>query len=313
MASHPVPPVPELVEGRPVRYLDAVPGQLRVHVHLGVPYAQRSGRDLHLQIIQPSVDTTFAQADQTGGTGDRESYPCVVFVQGSGWGEQALGSSIAFWCRFAERGFVVAIVEYRPSSVAPFPAQVADAKTAVRWLRNHADAYGIDPAQVVLAGDSSGGHTVLMAHVTDGLLALDDDPDGGHLGIRAVVDLYGITDFTLLERELLDRGAAEPDWLSRRALGGLDPATHAATLRGAEPATWLDRGRPLLPLLMVHGTADGSVPLSQSEAYLAALREHGHDAELVVVRGGKHGLWPALYNDALADLLEEFIRRAVGT
>ena len=64
---------------------------------------------------------------------------------------------------------------------------------------------------------------------------------------------------------------------------------------------------------MVHGTADGCVPLSQSEAYLAALREHGHDAELVVVRGGNHGLWPALYNDALADLLEEFIRRAVET
>ena len=167
-----------------------------VYVHLNVPYAKKSGHTLHLQIIQPSRDATFAEASLVFA----ERFPCIVFVQGSAWGEQPLGSSMAFWCRFAEHGYTVAIVEYRPSSVAVFPAQVQDAKTAVRWLHSHADAYSIDPAWIVMAGDSSGGHTTLMVHATQDLPLFDDEP-GEPLDIAAFVDFYGPTDLSRLNDE----------------------------------------------------------------------------------------------------------------
>jgi acetyl esterase/lipase len=114
-----------------MRVVPARRGLRNVYVHLDVPYAAKDGRNLRLQIIQPSQDATFEDPAQVFA----ERFPCIVFVQGSGWGEQPLGSSMAFWCRFAERGYTIAIVEYRPSSLALFPAQVKDAKTAVRWLR----------------------------------------------------------------------------------------------------------------------------------------------------------------------------------
>ncbi|MFT4109031.1 hypothetical protein, partial [Propionicimonas sp.] len=82
-----------------MRVVDAARGLTNVYVHLGVPYAVRHERTLRLQIIQPSRDSTFCEPEEV--FADR--HPCVVFVQGSAWGEQALGASMAFWCRFAER------------------------------------------------------------------------------------------------------------------------------------------------------------------------------------------------------------------
>ncbi len=65
----------------------------------------------------------------------------------------------------AQRGYVIAIIEYRPSSVTTFPGQVADAITATRWLLHHARDFHIDPRRVAMWGDSSGGHTTLMVAV----------------------------------------------------------------------------------------------------------------------------------------------------
>ena len=50
----------------------------------------------------------------------------------------------------------------------PFPAQVQDCKTAVRFMRKHADIYRVDSDNIFLLGDSSGGHTVLLAGTTSG-------------------------------------------------------------------------------------------------------------------------------------------------
>lgn len=90
----------------------------------------------------------------------------------------------------AERGL-------RNVYVATFPAQVEDAKTAVRWLKAHAADYSIDPTRMVLAGDSSGGHTALMVHATQDLAQFDAEP-GQPLGIGAVIDFYGPTDLAAL-------------------------------------------------------------------------------------------------------------------
>ncbi len=72
----------------------------------------------------------------------------MVFVQGSGWYEQQLGSNLEPLAAVARRGYVVAVVEYRPSSVARFPAQIADTRTAIRWLIEHADDFHLDPTRV---------------------------------------------------------------------------------------------------------------------------------------------------------------------
>jgi acetyl esterase/lipase len=112
---------------------------------LGVPYAEKSGRTLTLQVLLPPMEPE-----------SQDLFPCVLFVQGSAWFEQELGWSLPPLAEFSRRGYLIAVVQYRPSTVAAFPAQVKDAKSAVRFLRRRAADFHIDASRMVLWGDSSG-------------------------------------------------------------------------------------------------------------------------------------------------------------
>lgn len=277
------------------RVLPAAPDGTNVFVHLQVPYARRDGLDLHLQVIQPSGDAAMVGWEEAFAG----RYPCIAFVQGSGWREQALGSAMSYLCRFAERGYVVAIVEYRPSAVAPHPAQVHDAKAAVRWLRRNADRYGIDPDRITVAGDSSGGHTALLVHATDGSSALDDEPAAAPLNLAGAVAFYAPTDLLLMDH----------DDAVRDLLGGRRPGEDPEAARAAGPAHHLD-DRRRGPVLLVHGTRDELVPAEHSLAYATALREAGQTCEVVLVDGAHHGVWPSLFTREVADVVDHFLQAA---
>lgn len=109
-------------------------------------YANRDGINLHLKVLIPR---TMEEPDR--------QWPLIVFVQGSAWHRQDLYCHLPALLRMSQRGYAIAIVEYRPSDIAPFPAQVQDTKTAIRFLRINASRYRIDPQHVALWGDSSGG------------------------------------------------------------------------------------------------------------------------------------------------------------
>jgi acetyl esterase/lipase len=94
-------------------------------------------------------------------------FPLIVFVQGSAWRRQQIFAHLQHLVRVCGKGYAVAMVQYRPSDIAPFPAQIQDTKTAIRFLRKNAAEYGIDPGRVALWGDSSGGHTAVMAGITE--------------------------------------------------------------------------------------------------------------------------------------------------
>ncbi|ADU49966.1 alpha/beta hydrolase [Intrasporangium calvum] len=272
--------------------ISAVPGRTNVYVHLDVVYARRGGLDLHLQIIQPSGDAAMLGWE----VAFAGRYPCIAFIQGSGWREQALGAAMSYLCRFAERGYVIAIVQYRPSAVAPHPAQVHDAKTAVRWLRQNSDQYGIDPDRITISGDSSGGHTALLVHATDGSAALDEDPEAAPLNLSSAVVFSSPTDLTLMD----------DDDAVRDLLGGRRPSQAPDDARAACPANHLDRRRRG-PVLLVHGTDDEVVACEHSRIYAMALREAGHTCDLVLVEGARHGIWPSLFSPELADIMDEFL------
>ena len=117
--------------------------EIGVIYHHNVEYAEIDGEKLHLQILRP---LTRNQPDMV--------CPCVVFVQGSAWFKQDVYAQLPRLAKLAERGYAVAVVEYRHSGIAPFPAQIMDARNAVRFLRVHAEEYRIAPEKIVIAGDS---------------------------------------------------------------------------------------------------------------------------------------------------------------
>lgn len=72
-------------------------------------------------------------------------FPLIFFIHGEGWftGDKADGQESA-WVTLREKGYAVASVNYRLSSEAPHPAGIIDCKTALRYLKAHAEEYGID-------------------------------------------------------------------------------------------------------------------------------------------------------------------------
>jgi acetyl esterase/lipase len=212
-----------------------------------------------------------------------------------------------------EAGIACATVDYRHALEAPFPAQLHDIKAAVRYLRGHACALGIDPEKIGAWGESAGGHLAALL----GLTGDRADLEGG-LGVRgqssavsAVVDFYGVSSLPDMLPMAMPPGlmsgplvAAVPPGMSMEpgpmlVGGSADPALLAA----ASPLGYVTAGAP--PFLLIHGDSDGLVPLSQSELLSGALTSAGVRNDLIAIEGGDHCFFFA------EDQLDGILRTAV--
>lgn len=126
-----------------------------------VVYAEYGQRRLKLDVYLPP------KSDQRG------AVPGVVVVRGGAWryGDKEFFGYIAG--RLAMEGFVAASIEYRTSDEARFPAAVQDVKAAVRWMRAHAVAYGVNPDTIGAIGGSAGAHLVAMLATSGGVMELE--------------------------------------------------------------------------------------------------------------------------------------------
>ncbi len=215
-----------------------------------------------------------------------EPLPVLVYIHGGAW---AMGDK---WWGIEERydlarsgEYAVVSVAYRLSGEAIWPAQIHDCKAAIRWIRANGPNYGIDPDRIGVWGHSAGGHLVAMLGVSPG------DPDiDGQVGpnthvptdVACAVDYFGPTDL---------EGLAETDWPDARnvltQLFGGPIENHLDAARDANPINYVSAKSP--PFLIIHGTQDELVPLSQSTLLLEALRGAGVEVTMTTVDGGGHG------------------------
>ncbi|GAB3460113.1 alpha/beta hydrolase [Kineococcus endophyticus] len=292
----PLPPFPDSARSAPgMRTLTADHDPVHGTARLGVEYAHRDGRSLVLHLLVPP--------------GERTSLPLVVHVQGSAWFEQELGLNLPALTAFAARGYAVATIAYRPSTVAPFPAQVLDLRAAVRFLHRRAGEFGVDPARTALWGDSSGGHTVVLAALTDGDPAFVHPDEGGEgpLGVRAVVDFYGPTDIAAMSAEPSAMDHDAPDSPEGLLIGGHRVSERPDLVAPTVAAAHVRPGRDLPPFLVVHGRGDRLVPFGQSVLLTEALQAAGQRVDLVRLEGADHG-GPPFWSPALLDLVDGFLR-----
>ncbi len=264
-----------------------------------VVYARRDGLPLHLQIFVPVMHQQ-----------EERRWPLVVYVQGSAWRKQEIHRHMAPLERIAARGYAVAVVEYRPSDVAPFPAQVQDAKTAIRFLRKEAAAYRIDPERVAVMGDSSGGHTAVLVGLTAGQPLLDT-PDLGEFScaVRCVVDLYGPTDISRMCQRPSTMDHVSPASPEGRLIGGYDVLQHPDRVAPTVAMRYVGTA-PLPPFLILHGNKDRLVPFHQSLLLYEALRDAGHEALFYRVEGADHG-GPAFFAENVLSIVCDFLGRAM--
>jgi acetyl esterase/lipase len=212
-----------------------------------------------------------------------------------------------------DAGLAVATIDYRHALEAPFPAQLLDAKAAVRYLRAFADELGISTERIGAMGESAGGHLVAAL----GLTTHRADLEGTHgvvgpsSAVDVVVDWYGISDLSTMPRHTLpaEIAAKLPPELVTPPEDQLTRGLEGEALADASPITHVTPDAP--PFLLVHGTADWLVPYSQSEALHAALTEAGVEARLVPVEGAQHIFDGHDDVDGLVTLSVEYLAEAL--
>lgn len=228
------------------------------------------------------------------------SRACVVICPGGGYGLLSMekeGYEVADY--FNRLGMHAVVLVYRLKEFG-YPAPLIDTTRAIRHLRSHAEAYGIDPTRIGIMGFSAGGHAAAMASTL-----FDRDE--------------------ALAGDALDRVSARPDFsiLIYPVISGVPGVAHEGSFRNllGETATgelrsWLSLesrvGPDTPPTFLMHSADDASVPVGNALRYASRLEEAGIPFSLHVYPHARHGMgmregfgsastWP----EALTDWLSE--------
>jgi acetyl esterase/lipase len=221
--------------------------------------------------------------------------PAVVYIHGGGWfmGDRQLhrllGNPFAGDPSFAEtvnqaltqRGYVVASFDYRLAPLYPAPAQLEDAKCAIRFLRANATTFGIDPARIGVYGESAGGNLTALLGTVGPAAGYDvGEYADQSSAVEAAVDLYGPTELT------------DPAFIGTHPIAllahELDYGSSMASATAASPLDYVSNRSA--PFLVLHGADDTFLPPLNSRAFSAALQSAGVSAELVMVQHTGHSM-----------------------
>ncbi len=236
-----------------------------VNITENVTYAAINGADLHLDIYQPAEHGSAAA-------------PAVLLIHGGGWTSLDKGTMRRMGQFLASFGFVAFAADYRlfEGTQNRWPAQLDDMQRAVRWIRENAAKYGVNPDHVGAFGHSAGAQLAALL----GMEETRDNSDPARAKyssrVQAVVDVSGPTDFTT---EKDSDGIA---FLT--SLFGVDYAKHPEVWRDASPVFHVSKGDA--PFLIVHGTHDESVPISQAQELFEKLQAAGVPVSFVKVDDG---------------------------
>lgn len=218
--------------------------------------------------------------------------PVKVYFHGGSWSEGKPDWFFDACKRDAQQGWVACAVEYRiygRHRTLPFEA-VKDARSAIRWLRQHAAEYFIDTSRIVACGNSAGGHLVLTCAMAD---QWNEKTDDLHFSAAPNVLMVnsGVYDLT-------DQATA---WI-RRTLKNKD------LVKQISPNYLVRPGLP--PLLAIHGTQDGNVSFSSAKQFEIEMLKASNPLEFHALEGASHFIWlDKHYSPRVTDFQHDFLKK----
>jgi acetyl esterase/lipase len=224
-------------------------------------------------------------------------FPLVIMVHGGGFmfGDKADGGGLSGVDQLLAAGYGVASINYRLSGEAQYPAQIYDAKAAVRFLRANAAKYNLNPDQFGAWGASAGGNLVALLGTTCGVAELE----GADLGnaeqsscVQAVVDWFGPIDFLKMQKQLAEAGcsASTDDASSPESkLVGAPIQTVPEKVALTNPMNYISPDDA--PFFIENGTADCNIPPVQNKNLAEALSAAigAEKVTYVSLEGAGHG------------------------
>lgn len=262
----------------------------KARVTRGIEFARVAGQRLRLDVYHPPASFE----------GPR---PAIVHVHGGGWvvGSR-LEQGIPLMALLSDRGYVCFNVSYRLSPGATWPEHLVDIKRAIAWVREHAEAYGVDPEFLTIMGGSAGGHLTAMVGLTQDEPALQPGFEDADCSVQAVVPLYAVFDLTNR------KGRHAPGFhsmliepLMLKAFFDEEPERFEA----ASPLYRVHADAP--PFFVVHGSRDSMVPLGDAKDFVQALRDVSNNpVRFTVVPGAHHSF------DLLVSLRSLPVIEAIG-
>lgn len=252
-----------------------------------------------------AVDLVYAEVHGTGllmdvftPTGDKNGLALVDVASGAWFSDRGKirdHERAKIYDVFCTRGYTVFAI--RPGSRTKYDAgeMLNHVRLGIRYVKAHADEYGIDPQRLALTGASAGGHLASLTAVT----ALEGKPKAKNplerhdTRVKAVAVFFPVTDF-------LDWNGKKPDFSRFGTLlfsGGIEGRSDEDVEEQAKKISPLHQVcADAPPFLFIHGDADRSVPLNHSQRMVEALKAAGGSAELIIKPGGGHP-WPTIYEE----------------
>jgi len=234
-----------------------------------------SARDMQTDIVygRAGGEVLLLDAGVPAGNGP---YAAVIIVHGGGWSSGDKQDVALLFKPLSDANFVWFSINYRLAPKNRWPACLEDVQTAVKWVKANAAKFKVDRHRIALMGYSAGGQIACLAAMADADTA-----------VQAVAGLASPTDLVL---DSLRRGGPSEylkDLFGRETLD----EQMLQILWESSPINHTGSGLP--PFLLVHGTADKSVPYQQSLNFKARLEAVGIKCDIITIKDASHriGEW----------------------
>ena len=234
--------------------------------------------------------------------------PLIIWVHGGAW--RAGSRSDVPIKALLQGGFSIASVDYRLSPEAKFPAQIHDIKAAIRFLREHANRFRVDPDRFVIAGSSAGGHLAALVGVSGGDADLEGNVGVGaktSSRVQAIVSFYGASNLQSILSQSTPHGLSVRVPALQLLLGG-HPTEVPDMAEQASPVAYVDPADP--PLMLIHGDLDPQMPIQQSHELQAAYQKVNVPVSFEIVTGGVHG-GPGFFEPEMLDRVARFLKTSL--
>ncbi len=232
-------------------------------------------------ITYKNIDDNNLQLDIYKQKGLEGPAPAMIFVHGGSWKKGKRQDYLPYLIDYAKKGYVTITVSYRLSPVAKFPAAAQDVNCGIKWVKEHAMEYGIDPERIALVGGSAGGHLSLLLGYGGDEPVFNQDCELSSVSskVKVVVDFYGPVDMTT------------PYAISTEQVQGFLGTTYdknPEVYELASPSTFITPDDP--PTLIFQGTIDSLVPVSQSDSLDSWLQQAGVPRDYHRLKGWPHSM-----------------------